>query len=183
MSSDGQAVNSGETSAAGGGAATPDGYHLMLDIDGDFALFTLDAGGHIKTWSPAAERITGYCPAEIIGKPLSALHLPESKGLRQSNNLLSAATSAGQAHFEGWHLRKDGTRFWANVVVSALCDRPGDLAGFAAVTLDASERHLYEAKLRRSEERLRLMIASVRDYAVFMLSPEAMLFRGTQGHS
>lgn len=143
----------------------------MLDIDGDFAIFMLDATGRIETWNPAAERITGYSAAEIVGKPLSALHFPEPQGTPPLDELLFHVASVGHARYEGWHTRRDGTRFWANVIISAQQRKQGDLAGFAAVALDASERHLYEQKLRQSEERLRLMIDSVRDYAIFMLSP------------
>lgn len=146
-------------------------YHFAIDIDSEFAIFTLDSNGQVETWNEAAERITGYQPGEILGKPCSVFYPPGSAGVPVPSDLLARAAATGRAYYEGWHAKKDGTRFWASVLVAAQRREQGDLAGFAAVTRDFSERHLIEARLRRSEERLRLMIDSVKDYAIFMLSP------------
>ncbi|ACC70281.1 PAS/PAC sensor signal transduction histidine kinase [Paraburkholderia phymatum STM815] len=146
-------------------------YHFAIDIDGEFAVFTLDTHGQVETWNASAERITGYGAGEILGKPLSVLYPTVSAGVPVHSDILVRAATTGRAYDEGWHARKDGIRFWASVLVIAQQREQGDLAGFAAVTHDLSQRQLIEAKLRRSEQRLQAMIDSVEDYAIFMLSP------------
>ncbi|MEI5998039.1 PAS domain S-box protein [Paraburkholderia bengalensis] len=146
-------------------------YHLAMDIEGEFAIFTLDTHGQVETWNAAAERITGYEAGEILGEPFSVLYPGASAGMPDPSDILARAAATGQACYEGWYARKDGTRFWASVLIVAQRRQQGDLAGFAAVTNDFSHRHLIEARLRRSEQRLQAMIDSVEDYAIFMLSP------------
>ncbi|BCG04797.1 histidine kinase (plasmid) [Paraburkholderia sp. PGU19] len=168
------------TSAPGGNdeKADPEGnaagehrYHFAIDIDGEFAIFTLDTHGQVETWNAAAEHITGYGAGEILGKPFSVLYPKVPPDVPVPSDILARAAATGRAYYEGWHVRKDGTRFWASVLVIAQRREQGDLAGFAAVTHDFSQRHLIEAKLRRSEQRLQAMIDSVEDYAIFMSSP------------
>lgn len=156
---------------SGGDVPVEHRYHFTIDIDGEFAVFMLDSNGQVETWNTAAERITGYQSSEILGKPLSVLYQPTPPAVPAPSDILARAAATGRAYYEGWHSRKDGTRFWASVLVTAQRREQGDLAGFAAVTRDFSERHLIEARLHRSEQRLRLMIDSVQDYAIFMLSP------------
>ncbi|WP_343655295.1 PAS domain S-box protein [Paraburkholderia caribensis] len=146
-------------------------YHFAIDIDGEFAIFTLDTHGQVETWNAAAEHITGYGPEDILGKPFSVLYPGGSTDMPDRSDILARAVATGQARYEGWYARKDGTRFWASVLIIAQKREQGDLAGFAAVANDFSQRHLTEARLRRSEQRLQAMIDSVEDYAIFMLSP------------
>ncbi|WP_321937706.1 PAS domain-containing sensor histidine kinase [Paraburkholderia sp. J8-2] len=181
MSSEECAGNPDEAPTSGGLENARDRFQLMLDLDGDFAVFTLDSNGCIETWNTAAERVTGYGAGEIVGKPLTVLFAPDFAEGAQPMDAVFSAASKGQTRYEGWHVRKDGARFWANVVVSAQRHGQGDLAGFAAVALDASERLLYEARLRRSEEKLRLMIDSVQDYAIFMLSTAGIVISWNSG--
>ncbi|MBP0593448.1 PAS domain S-box protein [Paraburkholderia sp. LEh10] len=160
-----------ENAVPGGIASGEHRYHFAIDIDGEFAIFTLDTHGQVETWNAAAEHITGYGASEILGKPFSVLYPTVSADVAVPSDILARAVTTGRAYYEGWHARKDGTRFWASVLVIAQRREQGDLAGFAAVTHDYSQRHLIEAKLRRSEQRLQAMIDSVEDYAIFMLSP------------
>jgi len=174
-------IDGEENSEPAGDASGEHRYHFAIDIDGEYAIFTLDSGGQVETWNAAAERITGYQAGEILGKPLSALYPPDVSGTAAPSDILARAAATGQAYHEGWHARKDGTRFWASVLVTAQQREQGDLAGFAAVALDFSTRHLIEARLRRSEERLQLLIDSVKDYAIFMLSPSGEITSWNSG--
>ncbi|WP_241018264.1 PAS domain S-box protein [Paraburkholderia sp. Tr-20389] len=156
---------------SGGNISGEHRYHFAIDIDGEFAIFTLDTHGQVETWNTSAEHITGYGAGEILGKPFSVLYPTVAADVPVPSDILARAATTGRAYYEGWHARKDGTRFWASVLVIAQRREQGDLAGFAAITHDFSQRHLMEAKLRRSEQRLQAMIDSVEDYAIFMLSP------------
>jgi formate hydrogenlyase transcriptional activator len=121
----------------------------------DYALFLLDADGRIAAWYAGAERIYGYKSAEVIGKHISILY-PDEDTLRvRLDEELKRAAGEGHAGMEAWHTKKDGARFWANVVTTALRDENGDLQGFARVVRDFSDRHERDEKLRRSRARLR----------------------------
>ena len=141
----------------------------------DYAIFLLDTSGIILTWNAGAERIKGYLPEEIIGRHFSQFYLPEDLAADKPGRELIVAKAEGRYEEEGWRLRKDGSRFWANVVITALFDDAGRLQGFAKVTRDLSERKRTEEELRRSEERFRTLVGSVKDYAIFMLSPEGKI--------
>ena len=121
----------------------------------DYALLLLDAEGRVAAWYAGAERIYGYQSAEVIGKNL-AIFYPEEDTLRaRLEEELKRAAAEGHAATEGWHAKKDGSRFWANVVTMALRDENGELQGFARVVRDFSDRHERDEKLRRSRARLR----------------------------
>jgi len=121
----------------------------------DYALFLLDADGLVAAWYAGAERIYGYQSAEVLGKHISIFY-PDEDTLRvRLDEELKRAASEGHAAMEGWHAKKDGSRFWANVVTTALRDENGDLQGFARVVRDFSDRHERDEKLRRSRARLR----------------------------
>src|SRR5690349_8871407 len=106
--------------------------------------------GRVQTWNAGAELIKGYRPDEIIGKRIDAFYTPEDKARGMPDLLLGKAAAEGRIEDEGWRVRKDGTRFWADVVITALVDDHGRLTGFAKVTRDLTER------LHRQEEQLRL---------------------------
>jgi len=137
----------------------------------DYAIFALDATGRVRTWNEGARRIKGYSADEIIGKHFSIFYPPERVASGFPEFELRTAAAAGRFEDEGWRVRKDGSRFWANVVITALRDADGELIGFAKVTRDLTDRRAAEEALRRSEERFRLIVQSVRDYAIFMLDP------------
>jgi len=121
----------------------------------DYALFLLDADGRVAAWYAGAERIYGYKSAEVIGKYISIFY-PDEDTLRvRLDEELKRAASEGHAGTEGWHAKKEGSRFWANVVTTALKDENGELQGFARVVRDFSDRHERDEKLRRSRARLR----------------------------
>jgi PAS domain S-box-containing protein len=132
----------------------------------------LDPDGRIASWNAGAERIKGYRTSEIIGQHFSTFYPKEDVRSGKPQRLLSVAESEGHVEDEGWRVRKDGSRFWANVTITAVRDASGSLIGFGKVTRDLTEWRRAEVALRRSEERSRLFVDAVQDYAIFMLDPE-----------
>jgi len=141
----------------------------------DYALFVLDPAGRIMTWNLGAERIKGYAPEEIIGRHFSAFYTPDAVARGWPAEELRLAACEGRFEDEGWRVRKDGSRFWANVVITALRDEGGKLLGFSKITRDLTERKLHEEALRQAEERFRLLVEGVIDYAIYMLDPEGVV--------
>ena len=151
--------------------ASPE-VRAVVDSVRDYAIFLLDPQGVILSWNTGAQRAKGYAAHEIIGKSFTTFYTPEDLARGRPYALLGEAAREGRAEDEGWRVRKDGTRFWADVVISAITGPDGALRGFVKVTRDLSDRRRSEDQLRQSEERMRLMIGSVRDYAIFMLDPQ-----------
>ncbi|WP_091292876.1 PAS domain-containing sensor histidine kinase [Amycolatopsis xylanica] len=145
--------------------------NLLVQNVVDYAIFLLDPRGHIITWNAGAERIKGYQADEIIGRHFSTFYPPEDIAADKPGRELETAIAEGRLEDEGWRLRKDGTRFWANVIITALFDETGALQGFGKVTRDLTERRDAENALRESEERFRLIVQGVSDYGIFMLDP------------
>ncbi|HEU0054856.1 MAG TPA: PAS domain-containing sensor histidine kinase [Longimicrobium sp.] len=159
----------------------PDVFHLLVSSVRDYAIFALDATGRIMTWNEGAQRIKGYAPHEIIGRHFSTFYPAEDRADGKPAWELEVAEREGRVEDEGWRIRKDGTRFWANVVITALRDANGTLVGFGKVTRDLSERRRAEEELRESEERFRLLVQSVKDYAIFMLDPDGCVASWNEG--
>jgi PAS domain S-box-containing protein len=154
-------------------------YRVLVDSVKDYAIFMLDAAGRVETWNTGAELLKGYQAQEIIGRPIEMFYTAEDRQRHHARHLLSIAMADGRVEEEGWRVRKDGTRFWADVVITALRDDAGATIGFAKVTRDLTQRRneqdegqRREEELRRSEERFRLLIECVTDYAIFMLDPQ-----------
>jgi PAS domain S-box-containing protein len=134
-------------------------FRLMVDSVKDYAIFMLDPGGHVVTWNEGAERIKGYRADEIIGEHFSRFYPEPEASSGKCDGELETAAAQGRFEEEGWRLRKDGTRFWANVVITALRDPAGRLVGFAKVTRDLTERRRLEEErlhLAQAEESIRL---------------------------
>ena len=146
-------------------------YRLLVESVRDYAIFALDPDGYILSWNAGAERFKGYKASEIIGKHFSIFYPRELVAGGFPEFELRTAANTGRFEDEGWRIRKDGSRFWANVVITALRNERGELTGFAKVTRDLTERRESEEALRESEERLRLIVEGVREYAIFMLDP------------
>lgn len=149
-------------------------YRALVDAVKDYAIFLLDAKGRIATWNAGAERIKGYRAEEIIGRHFSIFYPPEVVARGYPDEELRRAEELGRWEDEGWRIRKDGSCFWANVVITALRDDAGDLMGFAKITRDLTERRRNEEQLRQSEERLRRLMDAVED-AIFMLNPQGLV--------
>ena len=147
-------------------------FRLFVEAVPDYAIFLLDPAGQVMTWNTGAERIKGYKASEILGKHFSSFYQEEDVLAGRPKRMLRIATEEGHAQDEGWRVRKDGTKFWANVTIAAIRDQAGRLIGFGKVTRDLTERRRAEIALRQSEDRFRLMAEAVQDYAIFMLDPE-----------
>jgi PAS domain S-box-containing protein len=156
-------------------------HRLLVDSVRDYAIFALDAEGNVLSWNAGARRLKGYEPEEIIGRHFSNFYPEVDKEAGKPEWELETAARDGSVEDEGWRIRKDGTRFWANVVITALRDEAGTLVGFAKVTRDLTERRRAEEMLRQSEERFRLLVQSVRDYAIFMLDPDGRVMSWNAG--
>jgi PAS domain S-box-containing protein len=115
-------------------------YRLLVETVTDYAIFVLDDTGVIRSWNPGAQRLKGYTEEEIIGKHFSIFYPPEDVERGKPAWELEVATERGRIEDEGWRVRKDGTRFWANVVITSLRDRQGTLIGFAKITRDLTAR-------------------------------------------
>jgi PAS domain S-box-containing protein len=148
---------------------------LLIEAVTDYGIFVLDTEGHIQSWNSGAQKLKGYSREEILGRHFSVFYPQEAVDRAWPQEELKLARERGRFEDEGWRLRKDGTRFWANVVITALYDSSGQLTGFAKITRDLTERRLHEEALRASEERFRLLVDSVRDYAIFMLDPQGQV--------
>jgi PAS domain S-box-containing protein len=156
-------------------------YQLLVESVQDYAIFVLDGTGHVMSWNPGAERIKGYTRDEIVGRHFSTFYPPEDNAAGKPAWELEVAAREGRLEDEGWRVRKDGTRIWANVIITALRDEAGALVGFAKVTRDLTQRRAAEESLRTSEERFRLLVHSVKDYAIFMLDPSGIISSWNEG--
>jgi PAS domain S-box-containing protein len=152
-----------------------DQFRLLVEGTTEYAIFMLDPNGHIRTWNAGAERLKGFRAEEIIGQHFSRLYPQEAIDRGWPDHELKVAGAEGRFEDEGWRIRKDGTQFWANVMITALYDDQGQLRGFSKVTRDLTARKNAEEALRQSEERFRLMIEGVKDYAIFLLDAEGKI--------
>ncbi|AXB78419.1 PAS domain-containing sensor histidine kinase [Novosphingobium sp. P6W] len=150
-------------------------FELLVQSVTDYAIYMLDPTGIVTSWNAGAERFKGYKPDEIIGQHFSRFYGEGDRAAGIPERALQTAASEGNFEAEGWRLRKDGSRFWANVVIDPVRDSGGQLIGFAKVTRDLTERRKADEELRRSEERFRLLVQSVTDYAIYMLDPDGLV--------
>jgi len=144
-------------------------FRLLVDSVRDYAIFMLDPNGHVLTWNAGAERFKGYKAAEIVGSHFSRFYPPEALARGLPDHELEVAQRVGSFEDEGWRVRKDGSLFWANVVITAMRGATGTLIGYSKVTRDLTQRRSHEEALRQSEERFRLLVEAVGEYAIFML--------------
>ena len=138
----------------------------------DYAVYMLDPAGNVVSWNSGAERFKGYSAAEIVGSHFSRFYAEEDRRSGLPARALDLALREGRFENEGWRVRKDGTRFWAHVVMEPIRGPDGMLLGFAKVTRDLTRRREADEQLRRSQEETRLLVQSVTDYGIYMLDPE-----------
>ena len=159
---------SAEREAMSARVSTERQFQMLVQGITDYAVFLLDPQGHVTTWNPGAERIKGYTAKEIIGKHFSQFYTPEDRAAGVPQQLLDTAAREGRVEVQNWRVRKDGTRFWASVVIDAVRDPRGKLIGFAKIVRDLTGRRTAEME----SQQLRLLFQGVRDYAIFLLDPD-----------
>ncbi|HEX7808840.1 MAG TPA: PAS domain S-box protein [Thermoanaerobaculia bacterium] len=152
-------------------ALPPAELALLVDAIADYAIFLLGPEGEIRSWNQGATRTMGYEAEDVIGSSFTRFYGPEDLAARKPQIELEVAAREGRVEDEGWRIRKDGTHFWANTVITALRDKTGNVTGFAKVTRDLTTRREAEEQLRESEEIFRLLVSSVQEYAIFLLDP------------
>ena len=148
---------------------SPLDLQLLLDSVVDYAIYMLDVDGHVVSWNAGAQRLKQYSSDEILGQHFSNFYTPEDRAAGVPAQALKIARETGRFHAEGWRVRKDGTRFWAMVVIDAIRDDSGQLVGFAKVTRDITDRFEAHQELAQSEGRYRQLVEAVVDYAIFQL--------------
>jgi len=156
-------------------------FRLMVENVQDYAIFMLDVGGRVATWNTGAERIKGYSAEEIIGQHFSRFYPPEDVQARKPERELQVAAAEGRCGDEGWRIRKDGSRFWASVAITALRGADGELLGFGKVTRDLTQRHEMERALRETDQRFRLIVEGAKEYALLMLDPKGRVVSWNAG--
>ena len=152
--------------------STDSRYRLLIEGIRDYAIYMLDPQGVVSSWNPGAERFKGYTAQEIIGQHFSKFYTDEDRAIDLPATALRVALEEGRFEREGWRVRKDGSRFWAHVVIDPIRDPTGKLVGFAKITRDLTERREAERQLRESQDQLRLLVQGVTDYALYMLDLE-----------
>ncbi|GAB3548620.1 PAS domain-containing sensor histidine kinase [Noviherbaspirillum agri] len=146
-------------------------FQLLVSSVSDYAIYMLNPEGFVSSWNAGAQRFKGYLAHEIIGRHFSAFYTEEDRLAGIPAKALQTALDEGKFEAEGWRVRKDGTRFWASVVIDPIRNDAGALIGYAKVTRDITERKAAQAALRESEDRFRMLVQGVTDYAIYMLSP------------
>lgn len=156
-------------------------YRLLVEAVTDYAIYMLDPTGVVTSWNTGARRFKGYEAAEIIGEHFSRFYTPQDRAEGMPQAALNIAAREGKFEGEGWRVRKDGTLFWAHVVIDPIREPGGNLVGYAKITRDLTDRREVEELLRRSEEQFRLLVQSVTDYAIYMLDVNGNISSWNQG--
>ncbi|MEM5383850.1 PAS domain S-box protein [Paraburkholderia phymatum] len=147
----------------------------------DYAVIGLSRDGTIRTWNVGGEQIHGFAREEVIGRHFDMFHTPEARAQGAAAAALETARRTGRSDSEGWRIRRDGSRFWASVVITALKDEQGRIAGFAKIVRDMTDKRIAHEAVVESEQRFRMLVNGVTDYAIFMLSPDGTITNWNAG--
>ncbi len=156
-------------------------FQVLIDAVKDYAIYLLDAEGHVATWNTGAERFKGYTADEIIGQHFSTFYTEEDRIAGLPARALKTAATEGRFESEGWRVRKDGTRFWTHVVIDPVIGEGDRVIGYAKITRDISARRVVDEALVASEQRFRLLVQGVHDYAIYMLDPDGHVTNWNSG--
>ena len=149
-------------------------FRLLVEGITDYAIFMLDPQGRVTNWNAGAERIKGYKASEIVGEHFSIFYTPEDLAIDLPRRALETAVNEKHFLVEGWRVRKDGSRFFASVVIDPIYE-DGKLIGFAKITRDITERQNAMSELSKSESQFKTLVGGVTDYALFMLDPQGIV--------
>lgn len=144
-------------------------YRLLVESVVDYAIYMLDATGQVVSWNAGAQRFKGYRADEVIGTHFSRFYTAADRAAGVPQLALERAVRDGHFEAEGWRIRKDGTRFWAHVLIDPILDETQQLIGFAKITRDLTERKSAAEELRQSQTQFRTLVQGVTDYAIYML--------------
>ncbi|PLR21005.1 hybrid sensor histidine kinase/response regulator [Caulobacter zeae] len=156
-------------------------FRYLVEGVVDYAIYMLDVNGVVTNWNRGAQRIKGYDADEIVGRHFGAFYAPDDRAAGRPALALATAKAEGRFEGEGWRLRKDGSRFWASVVIDPIHDDQGRLIGYAKITRDISERKAAEEALAQSERQFRMLVEGVVDYAIYMLDPNGIITNWNAG--
>ncbi|KAB0494272.1 hybrid sensor histidine kinase/response regulator [Pseudomonas vancouverensis] len=156
-------------------------FRLLIDAVIDYAIYMIDPDGIITSWNSGARRFKGYEETEILGQHFSRFYTEDDRRAGLPQRALDTAIREGRFEGEGWRVRKDGTHFWCHVVIDPIRDASGTLLGFAKITRDLTDRKMAEETLKQSEQQFRLLVQSVTDYAIYMLSAEGCVTNWNPG--
>lgn len=148
---------------------------LLVHSVVDYAIYLISTDGRVLTWNSGAEKLKGYGAKEVLGRSFTDFYTPEDRDRGIPQRGLDIAARTGRFETEGWRVRKDGTRFWALVVIDAVRNEAGELIGFAKVTRDLTERQFAQQSLVESERRYRQLVEAVTDYAIFQLDSNGLI--------
>ena len=154
---------------------------LLINAVTDYAIYMLDPSGRVSTWNPGAQRFKGYTTEEIIGEHFSRFYTEEDRAADVPARALRIAAREGRFEAEGWRVRKDGSRFWAHVILDPIRDDDGTLLGFAKITRDITAQREQQTALFESEQRFRLLVQGVRDCAIYMLDKDGHITNWNAG--
>ena len=155
-------------------------FRLLVDGITDYAIYMLDTEGHITNWNKGAERINGYKAKDIVGKHFSVFYTPEDRAADLPRRTLEIARREKHFLTEGWRVRKDGSRFFASVVVDPIYEKR-KLIGFAKIIRDITERQKALSDLLKSESQFKTLVGGVTDYALYMLDPTGVVSNWNAG--
>ena len=156
-------------------------FRLLVDSVSDYAIYMLSPEGIVNSWNAGAQRFKGYTADQVVGQHFSRFYTAQDQQAGLPARALRIALAESKFEDEGWRVRQDGSRFWASVVIDPIRDPDGQLIGYAKITRDITERKRAQEALHTSEERFRLLVQGVTDYAIYMLSPHGVITNWNAG--